>query len=502
MIANPTEQQAAFIAAIQNGVQPGDPADVGLIARAGSGKTSTILHAVEVRPRGQHATLCAYNARIAKELESRTAGWDRVNAKTLHGIGKRTIENAFPRARIRVDKDRETKIAKWVCGEQEPELVISSVARLAAQVKECAPDEATTPAAIERVGADLGILPDDEELESTNWDVAQVLEAAARVVEVSVDVMADGLMSFADMLYVPLAQRLRPWQSDLVFVDEAQDMNLAQLRLAVRIRQVGGRVIVVGDDRQAIYSWKGAAPGALEHVCRALGAKVMRLTVTHRCAQRIVAEAQRIVPDLQAAPGAPEGIVRGATWGQCISADGARPGDFVIGRTNAVLAIACLRLLRNGTRATIAGGDLGKTLVALVKRLAAGAGDDLVKLVERLELWRARQVKKAELRGSDTGVRDANDRADTIAAIADDCDGIAELRAKIERLFAEDGAASVVCTTVHKAKGLEVDRAWILRESFDAMRPRTDVQAIEEQNLRYVAYTRARHELVYVDGTP
>ena len=497
MIETPTIEQAAAIDYFESGT-----GDAAVIARAGSGKTSTILHGVQIRPNCSSATLCAFNKAIAKELQARTKGWPRVYARTLHGLGMRAVNRAFGGrgAPIDVDQHREQNIAREILGDDAPDAVILAVARLSEAAKESAPDEAQDPDAIERVGADQGLLPSDDDDELGGVTLDTILRAAAEVSVRSVDVARDRRMSYSDMLYVPLAARLRPEQTDLVVVDEAQDMNLAQLRLAARIRAAGGRFVVVGDPRQAIYSFRGAAPGGLERVRDALKARTFKLTVTHRCATSIVEEARRYVPDLQAAPGAPAGIVRRADWPAMYV--GATPGDFVLSRTNAMLAIACLRLLRHGVRAIITGGKLGEALIGLVGRLSRGAGEDLLLVLTRLEGWRAREITKAETRKSTTGAQAARDRADTIAAIADDCDTVSELRQRIADLFVEDGRGKVVCSTVHRAKGLEAHRVWMLADSFDVVKPRTDLEQIEEENLKYVSTTRAQRELVYIDGMP
>jgi len=66
------------------------------------------------------------------------------------------------------------------------------------------------------------------------------------------------LIDFADMIFLPVALKLiRPW-FDMVVVDEAQDMTSAQLEIAVGACKRGGRVVIVGDDRQAIYGFRGA----------------------------------------------------------------------------------------------------------------------------------------------------------------------------------------------------------------------------------------------------
>jgi DNA helicase-2/ATP-dependent DNA helicase PcrA len=497
----PTIQQAAFIDDIASG-GAGAGGDVVLIARAGSGKTTTILDAVQSRPAGSSVLLCAFNKRIAEELVQRTSGWRGVTARTLHQVGLRAVNKLVRGAEI--DRNRERALAEGVVGDQEDEVLITTIARLASSAKECAPDEATDVAAIERIGADLGILPDDDEI--VGWPCGRILRATAEVVARSVDVAYDRRISFSDMLYVPLATRTRPDVSDIVLVDEAQDMNLAQLRLAAYCRARGGRFGAIGDDRQAIYSFRGAAPGALDRVRAALRAKTFRLTVTHRCALSIVEEARRVVPDLQAAPGAPDGIVRRTGWRAFGSSDQPSPGDFVLARQNAPLAIACLRLIRSGIRARLVGSEIGRALIVVIDKLARGGGGDLITFLERLAAWREREVAKAIARRSETGAAAARDRADTISALADDVDTTAELRSRIVDIFADDGRPHVICSSVHKAKGLEADRVWMLEDSFNAISSgggeAPSQAAIEEDNIRYVATTRARRELIYVDGKP
>ena len=91
-----------------------------------------------------------------------------------------------------------------------------------------------------------------------------------------------------------------------------------------------------------------------------------------------------------------------------------------------------------------------------------------------------------------TKLAQLQDNVDTINTLAETVSSVEELTRKLEMLFNDEtGAASVMCSTVHKAKGLEADRVWILEDTLKS-------GGLEEENIRYVAYTRARKELCLV----
>lgn len=279
-------------------------------------------------------------------------------------------------------------------------------------------------------------------------------------------------------------------------------MNAAQIELALKSVRKGGRVLVVGDDRQAIYGFRGADSGSLDRLKAAMGAEELPLTVTYRCPKAVVAEAQRLVPDYLAAESAPAGVVE--TMPLAKLAKAVTPGDFVLSRKNAPLVRTCLSILRVGTRAKVEGRDVGKGLVALVKKLKAKS---MPNFLERLEAWEAKEVARAlKLKPERAEVKRAEieDQAETLRALADGLSGIPELEARIESLFADvEGAPSqVVCSTVHRSKGLEAANVFILKETL--VRRGKDgkplAQSPEEANIEYVAITRAQQRMVWVDG--
>jgi ATP-dependent exoDNAse (exonuclease V) beta subunit len=249
----------------------------------------------------------------------------------------------------------------------------------------------------------------------------------------------------------------------------------------------GGRVIAVGDDRQAIYGFRGADSNSLDRLKRELNAKELTLTITYRCPKKIVESVQHLVPDYQAAPNAPDGIF-------------STVGDFVLSRKNAPLAQMCLKFLKNRKRARIEGKETGRQLVNLVKKFKASTFEAMF---EKLLKWEERECAKLLATGKESAkqrIELIHDQADCIRALSEDLERPSDLVTRIEELFQDTAAGAndfIRCSSVHRSKGLETDRVWLLTET---LYPggRTEVQ--EEKNIEYVARTRAKKELVEVTG--
>src|SRR5690606_32961420 len=173
-------------------------------------------------------------------------------------------------------------------------------------------------------------------------------------------------VDFDDMIWMPVVLGLKLNRYDRVFIDETQDLNAAQIELALGACKDGGRICAVGDDRQAIYAFRGADSQAIPNIVARLQAKELYLSVTYRCALSIVKQAQNYVPDLQAASNAAEGVVTFADNDHMMRE--VRPGDFILSRTNAPLVRTCLQLIRERRPATIQGRDIGAGLIALIKK--------------------------------------------------------------------------------------------------------------------------------------
>ncbi len=462
-------------------------------ARAGTGKTTTIVEGIKRAPEANSDTgrpdvfMCAFNRRIAEELNLRTRGLN-VEARTFHGKGLQCIQRQWPGTRL--DRKRGWNLAEKAAGLSAPEDMIKLIARLAGHGKNCAPDGEI--ADLKSLAIRFDCVPDCG-WEDDGWTLDRVAQCAREAMQLAL--VRDGTVDFDDQIYIPVAAKFARPEYRLVVIDEAQDCNKTRLKMAIRLCNVraGGRIVVVGDDRQAIYGFCGAHSSALEDLKIALRAQELPLTVTYRCARAIVETAKVLVPDYTAAPTAPAGEIRAITSAALY--DEAQLGDAILSRKNAPLASICLRLLRNGKRARIEGKDIGGSFAKLVESMKAKNWTDFF---TRLSAWRQREEHKVQARAKkdQDGVADKldeiADKYQTIMALSDGVKSVPALLKRIAELFAdtEEGSLpAIVCSSIHRAKGLEWRRVFVCDWTLYSRSRNADSR--EEANLEYVAVTRA-----------
>lgn len=454
-------------------------------ARAGTGKTTTIVAGVEyaAEPR---ILVCAFNKRMQIEIAGKLT-CPRAEAKTLHSVGFRFVRRAWPEVRLDEKDNRAQVIARKaiakVSGVQEGEIsdeVVLGVHKLVSLAKN------TMPRATAEQLIDLADVFDAhvEAVEDTAL-------GAAGVLALELTKTRDGWIGFDDMIYLPVVQNwIRP-SYEMTVVDEAQDMNVVQLEMAQRVTQ--GRMVIVGDDRQALYAFRGADTGALNRLKAALRAQELPLTTSYRCPKSVIRAAAELVPDFKAPATAPEGSVNRITENYMLSV--ISDGDFLLSRTNAPLAKFCLRLIRDGKPAKIEGRDVSKSLAALVKRRRA---TNILDLSDRLHAWaryeegRLKATKRANVQ---VRIDAIHDQVETIEALSDGLTTVKELLERIHDFFESAAVAPIVCSTVHRAKGLESDRVFVLEDTLYLGGNR---HTLEEENIHYVAITRAKRELYLV----
>jgi superfamily I DNA/RNA helicase len=94
------------------------------------------------------------------------------------------------------------------------------------------------------------------------------------------------------------------------------------------------------------------------------------------------------------------------------------------------------------------------------------------------------------------------DKINAIEIIADGLENCSDAISRIESIFRDDQKSGICLSTIHKSKGLESDRVFIIREDKMLLKHcmRVPWMAEQEYNLVYVAYTRAKHFLGFIPG--
>lgn len=456
--------------------------NLAVIARAGSGKTTTILEAIKRVPRTRktRVVLTAFNRSIAEEMQCRLGSSGE--AKTLHQLGLGLLKSAG-HARV-IDDNKGFDIAMRLTGDDKRK--VSKVKRAAAYLKNMYVHDAAVAA---------------EALEDFDHEPFDTLE---EVIVLALKAMAIALseprsIDFDDMVWLPVRLGLRAeYPPHAVFVDEAQDLNPTQLGLITKCMG-DARIVMVADPRQAIYGFRGADEEVFRNILGHLETKELPLSITYRCATSIVDEVRKYVPDLEAAPGAQVGIVRHAERNAGL--DEVREGDFVISRTNREAVNACLALAKRGIKTNILGRSLGETLQGMIRKSKASNVDELSAWVS---MWRSKQVARCYEKDLDPSPFE--DRADCLLGLIRVSKDVVGVEQTLRELFIDNRPEGVaLCSTVHRVKGLERDRVFIIRNTF--LRPwgkrapgEEKTVTREEENLYYVACTRAKRELVMLDG--
>lgn len=497
-----TEEQRAVVERLRDSV-----ASLGLDAVAGSGKSFSLRIAAAELPPRERTLACAFNKHNADTLTEVMPRF--VDCRTFNGLGHRAWQT-FLRKRVRLDAGKIGKLTtEYIKGQNDSRLREHwpAIRQLADLMK----TYGYAPRPILELGAKKSYISetDLEELAFQRGIDAyeKVYPAACMILESSCRAALGGTIDFSDQIYMSVLWRVRYEKYDNVLVDEAQDLNpLNHIQIKRSLKKETGRLIVVGDPRQSIYGFRGAVPKGMEALMEWASAERLGLTVCFRCAKNIVLKAQDLVPHIQYAEDAAEGKVEKLReWDSSLF----RPGDAVLCRNNAPLIAAAFYLIRNRISVRVLGRDIGKGLVAILKKIDPSLSMPMDIFAIQLEGWEAQQVALASARQDDHMIDSIHDKAETIREVAAAvvAPTVAEVVTEIEDLFDRTSGA-VTLSTVHKAKGMEWPRVFILDTHLippQWLRQKVEVSGDDtmleqEHNLDYVARTRAKEELYYINS--
>jgi DNA helicase-2/ATP-dependent DNA helicase PcrA len=510
------QQRLDRLAPDQRAAATAPPGPVLCVAPAGSGKTTTLVARIAWLVDGgadaETITAVTFNRRAAEELTARLAGAmpegaDPVRVRTFHALGLEILRDAGePVAPL---LDRETVLRSVLPGAELAELrrldtVISRFKLdLAVDLEKVAADPEAGPiarafVAYERAIADAGGLDFDD-----------LVVRSVRLLERRADILVRWRARCAHLL-----------------VDEAQDLDRMQLRMALLLAAPANQIFLVGDDDQSIYGWRLADVRRLLGLAETAlpGLRRVDLVTNYRCPATVLGRAVRLVEHNR------------ERFAKVIRARPVAPGPLILAPSTADAGGACASVLRSwpeddGTRAILArtNRELLPAIVAcLAQDVPFRAGDlrlivesphvdglldrartlpDNTPLLVRLVRVRA-QARDGTPGGAHDETREAAEALLGWAPAYRDLPALSaaiqEVRGRLARLRRDDAALTLA--TAHGTKGLEFDHVAVIgldagrfpsaRSIADAEDPARALE--EERRLAYVAWTRARRSLTLV----
>ena len=529
----PSKYQQAVLDAVLTGSK-----NLMIQAVAGSGKTSTLVmicEALKAAGAPPQTLALAFNKEIAEAMKKKLPSY--VTSSTFHSCGFSTLMYHFGKQGAKGDFDgsKVKRVQTQLFGapkvrnrlqKEYVEVVDALTSLLRNTCTEVIWKDIESLAYEYDVQLDpLLVLKPAHEVCT---DIRQYLEALRKDTT---------MIDFDDMLDLVVHYKLTPRTTyDLILVDESQDLNKLQAdflslmlgaggrsvhtqsgldallgnllpdvnKVAKPARPTDGRVIFVGDRRQAIYKFRGADASSMKNLAERFGTVELPLSICYRCASNVVGMARNIIgPNIEAAPTAKPGLVRHALPDEVVeNLLRMDKGDLVLCRVNAPLLSYALKLIGQGTKATVRGRDIGKSLIKVidtVECMAEGPGND--DFLKALQTYCGGFIDKAIREEKYNQATTWADKYLCIATLVKDIGSPEGVKDELTDLFSDETHEGVVFSSIHKAKGLEAPRAMILMPNLlpHPMVFKSNVVEVgleQERNLAYVAVTRAMSELI------
>jgi DNA helicase-2/ATP-dependent DNA helicase PcrA len=473
-------------------------------AAAGSGKSTTLVKCLDFIPEGNKVLLTAFNTDIVNELKKKTKERENVEVRTLHGLGLLFIKKNLPQESAIPEPFKYDSYIKNNLRE------LSSINTYTLRGREYFRYMDNIKKYVDfgrfylcQTVKDLDFIENRYGIDT----IADEKEVALQVMEWGKSALET--IDYTDMVWLPNVLFLKPLGLlfDFIMVDECQDMNKAERELVLKCFKMGTRMMSVGDSFQCLYSFAGSDPESFNILKSIPNTKCLPLSISYRCGKNIVDFAKKIVPTIEAADNAVDGkIVKNATL------DMVKDGDMILCRNNAPLVQIYNEFLKLGKKAFIRGKDIGNNLKAIVKstkqeELNVDCKKDgvFVRLYDDLFVSRNKLMDRfgidTETAINSPQIQNKLDMIRALEILAENINTSEEIINKIDEIFPKkDKKDGISLSTIHKAKGLEANNVFIACESLmPSKAAKKDWEIRQEYNLMYVAYTRAKNILGFID---
>jgi superfamily I DNA/RNA helicase len=427
-------------------------------AVAGSGKTATLMHLATKYKKGIYL---AFNKAIVKDVVPKLPmGW---TCKTFNAFGLGMIKKHYPHATVNFNKYFDLPGANF-----NSATLVSKHMNMNGNVSDVSWRETCN-----RFKISPSLISESKEM----FDTGKA---------------NNNVISGDDMLQYPIDNGWKSEEYEIVLVDECQDLNPQQIAFLTCIPTK--RIVFVGDMNQAIYGFRGSDPYAMDKIRENYNPVDYELTESFRCPQEIISTIKHIVP----------AMTSNKTGGEVEMVDGNRDIDFpdecfIISRTNNNLVKLAYKFIQENKHFSI-GGTFITQLKKDLNRVFKNA-TDLATMRENVATQYEKEINKAK--GNKWSITSIENKYDSLLAIINVAKDTTDIAAFVKNLaMHSDSASCRKLMTIHAAKGLETPTVYFIKpDSCAYFKERTESQweKDQEDNLYYVACTRALNKLVFTN---
>lgn len=500
----PSKYQLAIYDFVEHGL-----GNAVISASAGSGKTYTIIKLLDYIPKDKKVLIVAFNRDIRQEIKAKVinSGHKNVQVDTFHSLGYKILNANFNRRFVNTDPN-EYKYSNYISNNISQLSTINTF-RLGKQFSQylsniqnlvnfgrCYLSE--TVEDLDKVCERYGIIC-----------IADEKEVAVKVLEWGEKCLDE--IDYTDMVWLPNTLHLdsKFYKYDWIIVDECQDLNMVEKDMLFTCRRMGTRMLFFGDKAQAIYSFSGADSEAFDKLRELEDTIQLPLSISYRCPKNIVEYVHYLVPTIEYDK---KNKIKGKIIENANLSD-VKDGDMILCRNNAPLAKIYIELLRNGVKTKILGKDYSANLSKTIRNtkeellnvdlsmqgVFSKLYDIFYDLVETT--MHKQNITKEEALTS-SSIISKLDEIKVLEILSEGLTTSKELQERIKDIFTDNKESGIILSTIHKSKGLESPNVYIACKSLMPSKTAKQPWEIEqENNLIYVAYTRTKNNLGFLDET-
>jgi superfamily I DNA/RNA helicase len=435
-------------------------------AVAGSGKTTTLVQCSKIID-SNNCIFLAFNDHIAKELQSKFD--NNVKVKTIHSIGFgacRTLakKDKFCKKKPVLDTDKYLKYIENlfqlyfaennIISSRDRNDFLGVINNLYGLIR-LNLIQSNDMASIDKL---LEHHSFERKMRSSksfrNISISSFRDTLCKSLPSLMEkgqTLASEIIDYHDMVWIPNYLNISLRKYDWVLVDEAQDLNAAQLQIVLNSTTPNGRIIFVGDKSQAIYGFAGADCDSIDNIIKKTNANVLPLSISYRCPKTHIALAQKIVPEIESHHDNIQGQISHPHYDNIFKT--VKAGDLVICRNKKPLEELHEQLTRKSIPSKIVDGT------------SEGGNSRILTAVNLIKPILPQKI----------------------------------FRCLMSILFSEE-MQCVRLSTIHKAKGLEANSVYFIDQHLIPSRfAEKDWEIEQESNLKYIALTRAKMNLFFCE---